>query len=133
MGPSLRTPFRKTLLLWRRVLLLTVFSPALFAFLHPLFALGLHLVPFRLLGRIQQSANLGIAGLMDIHHLRAPILLRKRTVLSQAFHLGVFGLKDRLDFCLLVRCKFEFFRQFPGTLGGILRTMMPSTIVSTTH
>ena len=131
MRPSLRTPFGKALLLWRWTLLLTVFSSALFAFLHPLFAFGLHLVPFRLLGRIKQSANLGVAGLVNIHHLRVPILLRKRTILSQVFHLGVFGLKDRLDFCLLVRSKFEFFRQFPTTLGGIGRTMMPATIVST--
>ena len=39
---------------------------------------------------------------MDVHHFGAAILLRKRAVLVQALHLGMFGLKGILHFGLLI-------------------------------
>src|SRR5271170_2103460 len=43
--------------------------------LHPLRPLGLHFVPFLLLGRVKERANLRVAALVDLHHLAAAIRL----------------------------------------------------------
>lgn len=44
----------------------------------PLFVPALHLVPFFLLIGIQKPADLLICRLVNVHHLRSPVVLRKR-------------------------------------------------------
>ena len=77
--------------------------------LHPLFSAGLHFIPFFLLRRVECRADLRVAGLMDVHHLRAAILLRGRTILSQAVHLSALRLEKILHLGLLVVGELEMF------------------------
>ncbi len=76
--------------------------------LSPLLTLGLHFVPLLLLVRVKERSYLRVAGLVDVHHFGAAILLGKRRVLVQGLHLGVFGLEDFLHFGLLIGVEFEF-------------------------
>jgi len=55
--------------------------------LSPLLTLGLHFIPFLLLGRVEERANLRVGALVDLHHFGVAILLGKRSVLAQALHL----------------------------------------------
>src|SRR5208282_288816 len=96
--------------------------------LSPLLTLGLHFVPFFLLGRVEERADLRVAALADFHHFGVAILLGKRIVLMQALHLGVFGLEDFLHFGLLIGCEVEFLAQFLGALGGVGRAVVPATV-----
>jgi hypothetical protein len=41
----------------------------------PLLSLALHLIPFFLLVRIEEGPDLVVGRLMDVHHLRSPVLL----------------------------------------------------------
>src|ERR1700733_11007813 len=95
--------------------------------LHPLLALGLHLVPLLLLPRIQNRADLVVGALVDLHHLGVPILLGDRGILAQAFHLGTRGLENVLHFGLLIGSQLELSGQFPRAPRRIGRTVAVHT------
>jgi hypothetical protein len=95
---------------------------------HP-FMPGLHFVPLLLLISVEQPADLVVGALADIHHLRVAILLRKRRVLVQALHLRVLRLQGTQHFSLLIGGEVEMFGQFGRALGGVGRTVMPSTVL----
>ena len=97
--------------------------------LHPLFTLGLHFVPLLLLRRVEERADLCVAGFVDLHHFGVAILLRVRSILAQALHLGALGLKCVLHFGLLIGGELKLFGQFLGALGGIGRSVVPATVV----
>ena len=97
--------------------------------LSPLLTFGLHFVPVFLLGRVEESSDLRVAGLVDVHHFGVAILLGKRRVLGvQGLHLGVFGLEDVLHFGLLIGGELEFPGQFLGALGRIGGAVVPATV-----
>src|SRR5579863_1122287 len=113
---------------WRRLLSGTRVGRALPAIVHSLLTLGLYFVPLFLLVGVQQRPHLSVSVLVNIHHLGAAILARKRTVLPQRFHLGAFRLEDVLRFRLLIGAELELFGQFLGALSGVGRSMAPATV-----
>src|SRR5271166_6147961 len=120
----------KLVLRWCARLAGTPVMPARVTISHPLLAFCLHPIPLLLLGRVQEPANLRVGHLPDVHHFSAPILLRKRSVLMQTFHLGLLGLQSSQHFRLLIRREIEFLGQSRGALGGIRLTMI--TMMSAT-
>jgi len=116
----------RSLLLRRRAL---TFRRASMMILHPLLALGLHLIPLLLLCGVEQPADLVVGGLTDLHHLGVAILSGKRTVLLQALHLRLLGLQGSQHFRLLIGGEVELFGQFGRALGGIRRTVVVSTVL----
>ncbi|HZC24125.1 MAG TPA: hypothetical protein VE866_12350 [Candidatus Binatia bacterium] len=53
----------------------------------PLSMAALHFIPLLLLIGIQQPTDLVIRGLMDFHHLRAPVILESGSVAMQTLYL----------------------------------------------
>ena len=94
----------------------------------PLFAPALHLVPFFLLIRIEHCADLIVCPLVDVHHLRSPVILRKRRVRPQRFHLGLFGFQGVENLGLLIRTQVELLGQHLGALARIELTT-PSPVL----
>ena len=95
---------------------------------HPLLAPGLHVVPLLLLVRVKQPADLSVGILMNFHHLRATIILRKGRILAKTLHLGLLRLKGILHLGLLIRGEVQMLGQFLGALGRILRAVMPAAM-----
>lgn len=97
--------------------------------LHPLPPLGLHVVPLLLLVRVEERSDLRVGALVYLDHFGMAILLRKKSVLAQALHLGALGLKCILHPGLLIGGEFELFGQFSGAPDGIGLAVAPATIV----
>src|ERR1700684_4582449 len=95
----------------------------------PLPTLGLHLVPFLLLVRVQHCADLRVSRLADVHHLGVSILLGKRTILVQALHLRMLGLQRLLHLGLLIGSQIKLLRQFRCALGWVGRTVVPAAVI----
>ena len=60
--------------------------------------LGPHPVPLLQLSRVEETANLRVGARVDLQTLEVAIVLGKRSVLTQALHLGALGLEDVLRF-----------------------------------
>jgi hypothetical protein len=97
---------------------------ALMTILAPLLTFSLHFVPLLLLGRVEERTDLRVGALVDIHHFAVAILLRDRSVLAQAIHLGSSRLENFLHFGLLIGGKAKFFSQLLGPPGRVGRTVV---------